>query len=116
MIALLFILLGSLILLLGLALIGPQVNVHEIDPASKAAWIFRGGAGMLILGEIVAFITSVDPAIVTVCLIMGGATLFSSLIILSHERQQSNYQFSRSLSLQIFGLGAVILIMALLLR
>ena len=112
MISLLFILLGALLLLVGFVTIAPQVRVHQIEAKSGAAWIFRGGAGLLILGELWGLQRPIEPALGTVALIVGGATLFAALTIISHERQQADYKFSRSLSLQVFVAGGVILLLA----
>jgi|GEM_PF-3401301 len=116
MIALLLILLGVLLSLAGLVAVGPQVQVHQIAVNSKAAWLFKIGAVVLILGELFGLITSLEPTLVTVSLLMGGAILFASLAIGSHERQQEGFALKTSLSLQVFGLGVIIVLLAFLLR
>lgn len=116
MLALILIPLGALIALVGLALIAPQVQVHQIDAISWPAWVFRGGALALLIGQLVGLTSQLDSAIVTVSLIMGIAILFAGLAIISHERQQAAFQIGRSLSLQILGTGLFILILALILR
>lgn len=112
---LILIVLGALLSLAGLVAIAPQVQVHRIDARSKAAWLFRGGAGLLILGQLVGLASSLEPSLVTVSLIMGGAILFGGLAVGSHERQQASFQLKTSLSLQMVGVGVVVLLLAWLL-
>ena len=116
MMALLLIILGVLLSLVGLAAVGPQVRVHQIAVNSKAAWLFKAGAVVLILGELFGLATPVEPTLITVSLLMGGAMLFASLAIGSHERQQDNFDLKTSLSLQVFGLGVIIVLLTFLLR
>jgi len=116
MVALLFIGIGTLLTLAGLAAVGPQVRVHQVRANSRPAWLLKFGAGLLILGEVVALITGLDPALVTICLIMGGAVLFGGLAIASHERQQQDFLWASSLSLQLFGLGVVMVLLTFGLR
>lgn len=116
MIALLLTILGVLLSLAGLVAVGPQVRVHQIAVNSKAAWLFKIGSAVLILGELFGVATSLDPTLVTVSLLMGGAILFASLAIGSHERQQDNFDFKASFSLQVFGLGVIIVLLTFLLR
>jgi len=53
---------------------------------------------------------------VTVSLLIGGAILFAALATGSHERQQDNFDLKSSLTLQMFGLGAAIVVLSFLLR
>ena len=114
--AIIFVIVGTVITLAGLVAIAPQVRVHEIAVKSKAAWIFRAGAALLVTGQLWALTAAIDPAVKTTALIMGGAILFAALTIISHERQQAGYNFRQSLSLQVFSAGALIFILAFLLR
>ena len=111
--ALIFILLGTMMVLAGLVMIAPQVQVHQIAVTSRAARIFRLGAVSLIVGELLGLIGSLESALRTVSLIMGAAILFAGLTIVSHERQQNEYIFSHSLSLQVLVAGFVIFGLAL---
>jgi len=108
---LILILLGTGLALAGLVAVGPQVRDHRIDPVSKAAWLLKGGAGLLILGQLLGLIRAVEPVLATVSLMMGGATLFAALTIGSHERQQPGFVWKNSLTLQIFGLGIAIVLL-----
>ncbi|MCB0208891.1 MAG: hypothetical protein KDJ52_06165 [Anaerolineae bacterium] len=114
--AIIFILLGSLFALAGLVGLAPQVRVHQIDPQSTMAWLFRAGAFAILSGQVLGLVNPLDTAFVTVSLLMGWAILFVSLAVASHERQQPGFMVSKSLSLQIFILGAIITGMAFLLR
>ena len=116
MLALILIILGVILSLVGLIAIGPQVRVHQIDVDSKAAWLFKGGAAALILGQIAGLVTMLDPSLVTVTLLLGGAILFAALATGSHERQQENFNLKTSLMLQMFGLGAAIVLLSFVLR
>jgi hypothetical protein len=116
MLALILILLGVILSLAGLVAIGPQVRVHQIDVDSKGAWFFKAGAGLLILGQITGLAMAIDPTVVTVSLLMGGAILFAALATGSHERQQINFELKTSLTLQMFGLGAAIVLLSFVLR
>ena len=80
------------------------------------AGIFRAGGVMIILGQMWGWFVTPEPAIITVTAILGFTNLFSSLIIVSHERQQSGFKLKRSFSLQVFGLGAIIILLYFLLR
>lgn len=114
--ALIFILSGSLLTLAGLVGVAPQVRVHQIDPQSPMAWLFKAGALALISGQILGLINSPATALVTVTLLMGWAILFITLAVASHERQQPGFVLSKSLSLQMFILGAIITALAFWLR
>ncbi len=115
MIILILILLGVVFTLSGLVAVGPQVRVHQINPHTKAAWLFKSGAIILISGQLGGLTTSIEPVLGTVSLLLGGAVLFAALAIGSHERQQDNFNFKTSLTLQILGLGVIILLLSLLL-
>lgn len=115
MLALFLFLLGVVLSLAGLVAIGPQVRVHQIDANSKAAWLFKVGAILLIAAEILGLVTPLEPVLVTIGLMMGGAILFSAVAIGSHERQQDTFSLKTSLTLQLFGLGVVIVILTFIL-
>ena len=116
MIGLILIILGALLLLVGLIGVAPQVKSHQIDAKSTFAGIFRAGGVMIIFGEMWGWFVTLDSAVITTAAIVGVANLFASLIIVTHERQQPGFKLKGSFSLQVFGLGVVIILLTLLLR
>jgi hypothetical protein len=108
MLALLFICLGGLLALAGLVALAPQVRLHQIEPQSWRAWLFRAGAVAVIAGQILSFFAAIAGIWITATLLLGWAILFASLLVVSHERQQPGYRLGGSLSLQIFGLGVIV--------
>lgn len=90
--------LGTLILLVGIPIgliglvgMGPQVNVHRIRPWSAAAWVFRVGAVLMIIGLLLSLSIRLDHALVTVSLIMGTAFVVSCSVIVHHEWVQAGH-------------------------
>jgi len=90
--------LGTLILLVGIPIgliglvgMGPQVNVHRIRPWSIAAWVFRLGGVLMIIGLLLSISTGLDRALVTVSLIMGTAFVVSCAVIVHHEWVQAGH-------------------------
>ena len=115
MVGLILIFLGVLLSLVGLAGIAPQVKSHQIDVNSTVAGVFRAGGVMIIFGEMWGWFVTLDSAIITVAAIVGGTNLFASVIIVTHERQQPGFELKRSLSLQVFALGVIIILLTFLL-
>ncbi len=70
---------------------GPQVNVHRIRPWSIAAWVFRVGCSLMIVGLLLSLSTGLDRALVTVSLIMGTACVVSCAVIVHHEWVQAGH-------------------------
>src|SRR4249920_1699403 len=73
----LILLLGIPITLFGLVGMGPQVNVHRIRPGSIAAWVFRIGGALMIIGLLLNLWGGLERALVTVSLIIGTACVVS---------------------------------------
>ncbi|MBA3869316.1 MAG: hypothetical protein H0X30_09185 [Anaerolineae bacterium] len=84
-------LLGIPITLIGLVGMGPQVNVHQIRPWSAAAWIFRLGGALMIIGLLLSLSSGLDRALVVVSLIMGTACVVSCSVIVHHEWVQAGH-------------------------
>jgi hypothetical protein len=83
--------LGIPITLIGLAGMGPQVNVHRIRPWSFATWVFRLGATLMIIGLLLSLSTGLDRALVMVSLIIGTACVVSCTVIVHHEWAQAGH-------------------------
>lgn len=113
-IALVGILLGGSLALLGLLAVSSQVRQHTIQASSWAARILQFGAFVMIGSVVLGFITGLDPVVYQLPLIIGAATIIAGIAILLHERQQSGYMFGRSLSLRVLIAGAVEFLLALI--
>ncbi len=115
MISALILLLGIPITLIGLVGMGPQVNIHHIRPWSVAAWVFRVGGALMIIGLLLSLSRGLDGALVTVSLIMGTACVVSCAVIIHHEWVQAghagqpDFQLHFSPVLLILWLGTMIL-------
>ncbi|MBI1278978.1 MAG: hypothetical protein GC179_12690 [Anaerolineaceae bacterium] len=83
--------LGIPIVLIGLVGMGPQVNVHRIRPWSIAAWVFRIGGTLMIIGLVLSLSSGLDRALVSVSLIMGTACVVSCAVIVHHEWVQAGH-------------------------
>ena len=101
-------LLGIPITLIGLVGMGPQVNVHQIRPWSAAAWIFRVGGALMIIGLLLSLSSGLDRALVVVSLIMGTACVVSSAVIVHHEWIQAGHAGQPDFKLQFSPLSLVL--------
>ena len=70
---------------------GPQVNVHRIQPWSFAAWVFRIGGALMIIGLLLNLWGGLERALVTVSLIIGTACVVSCAVIVHHEWVQTGH-------------------------
>jgi hypothetical protein len=73
---------GVLLMLIGLAAIGGQVNKHRIRPASRAAWVFRIGALLVALGLLT---DSSDDVLAMLAQLMGVLLVGAAVVTLNHE-------------------------------
>ncbi len=111
----LILLIGIPILLIGLVGMGPQVNVHQIRPWSAAAWVFRIGGALMIIGLLLSLSGGLDRALVTVSLILGTACLISCSVIVHHEwvqaghHDQPDFRLQHSPLLIVLWLGTMLL-------
>jgi hypothetical protein len=114
MLGALILLVGIPILLIGLVGMGPQVNVHQIRPWSAAAWIFRIGAALMIVGLLFSLSSELDRALVMVSLIIGTACVISCAVIVHHEWVQAghvgqpDFKFQFSPGLVVLWLGTML--------
>ena len=113
-IALVGILIGGSLSLLGLLAVSSQVRQHTIRASSWSARILQIGASVLIGSVVLGLFTDLDPVVYQLPLIIGAAMVIAGITILLHERQQSGYVFGRSLSLQVLIAGAIELLLALI--
>lgn len=82
-------LVGIPILLIGLVGMGAQVNVHRIRPWSVAAWVFRIGSVLMIIGLLVNLASGLERELIQVSLIPGTACVISCAVIVHHEWVQA---------------------------
>jgi len=78
-------------MLIGLVGMGPQVNVHRIRSGSIAAWVFRIGGALMMIGLLLSLSSGLDRALVIVSLIMGTACVVSCSVIVHHEWIQAGH-------------------------
>jgi predicted phage tail protein len=110
---------GAAMVLLGLAMIAPQVRVHQIRQNSTGTWIFRAGAAVTALGLVFAIMGSTPPELKKVGLLVAGAALLGGLFVWNHERAQavhegaSRWDWPRSLTTQMLLSGVILLALAL---
>lgn len=106
---------GSLLTLLGLLLIAPEVRVHQIQVYSRGSGLFRAGMLLVILGIGAGLAANMPEAFAQVGQLMGVAGLMGGLITAGHEWKQAHEQgqprwdWLRSLTLQMILLGVVVL-------
>jgi hypothetical protein len=74
--------LGLLLTLIGLAMIGAQVNKHRIRPASPAAWVFRAGA--LLVG-LALLLGRSDSVLAMLAQLIGALLVGAAVVTLNHE-------------------------------
>lgn len=89
--SILILLLGIPVTLFGLVGMGPQVNIHRIRPWSIAAWVFRLGGTLMIVGLLLNLSTGLDRTFTIVSLIMGSACVVSCAVIIHHEWVQAGH-------------------------
>jgi hypothetical protein len=117
---LLGILLGALLLLAGLVMIAAQVRTHQIRVYGAGSWVFRGGAVLSAAGLALLALNGGPAELSTVGLLAGVAGLLGGLFTLNHERAQAlhggadRWAWPRSLTLQLMGSGALLVVLALL--
>jgi hypothetical protein len=122
LIGLLGILLGALGVLLGLVLIAPEVRIHQITVTSRGSWVYRGGAMLTLIGLAGLILGDGAGEIASVGLITGITGVLGGLFMWNHERAQAlhagadRWDWPRALTPQIMGLGALIVLVALLAR
>jgi hypothetical protein len=114
-------LVGILVTLIGLVGMGPQVNVHRIRPWSVAAWVFRVGGLLMIIGLLLSLTSGLERELIRVSLILGTACVIACAVIVHHEwvqageQAQSDFRLQHSplliaLWLGSMALGAVVII------
>ena len=111
--------LGALGVLAGLVMIAPEVRVHQIRVYGAGSWVFRAGALLALIGVILARTSGAPAPLNQVGALAGGAALLGGLFVLNHERAQAlhggadRWDWLRSLTLQMFAAGAILLAAAL---
>lgn len=111
---------GALLVLFGLVLIATQVRIHQIRVYSAGSWIFRVGAVLSALGLVTLLVRGGAQELASVGLVTGVAALVGGLFTLNHERAQSldrgaeRWDWLRSLTAQMVGAGAILIVLALL--
>ncbi len=91
---------GIPITLIGLVGMGPQVNVHRIRPWSAAAWVFRVGSLLMIIGLLLSLASGLERELIRVSLILGTACVISCAVIVHHEWVQAGDQARADFRLQ----------------
>src|SRR5262245_48629641 len=110
--------LGAVLVLGGLVMIAPEVRVHQIRVYSPGSWVFRIGALLALIGLVLARVGGAPTQIVQVGLLVGGAAFLGGLFVWNHERAQahhagqSRWDWPRSLTIQMFAAGVVLLVVA----
>ena len=93
LISIVSLMLGIAFTLMGLVGMGPQVNVHHIRPWSAAAWVFRFGSALMIIGLLLNLSSGLDSALVIVSVI-------SCAVIIHHEWVQAGHNGQPDFRLQ----------------
>ncbi len=120
LIALLGVMLGALGVLFGLVLIAPEVRIHQIAVYSRGSWVYRVGALLSLIGLLALILGNGASEIASVGLVTGIAGVLGGLFMWNHERAQAlhagaeRWDWPRALTPQIMGLGALIVLVALL--
>ena len=113
------ILIGTLLLILGLVLLAPQVKVHEIEKYSRASWLIRTGAIMAIIGLFVNLISASNDALHDIGIVTGVCGMMSGIITWGHERKQAldngamRWDWGSSLTLEMVVFGGTIALVGL---
>lgn len=89
LIAMIGIVLGSVLMLLGLLLIAPQVRVHKIKVNSPGGWVFVAGALSVHFGQLALWFGDRLPVLAQVALVMGVLGLLSAALVGHHEQKQA---------------------------
>lgn len=106
MLSLILVIVGTLIALVGIVLIAPQVRARRIDSGALGAWVIRAGLLVLLVGEGTALFARPELSLVfKVMLISSGAIAFVSLTMLPQEWQQAGFVLQKSLSWQLVWLS-----------
>lgn len=100
---------GASGVLMGLVMIGTQVQVHQIRVNSRGSHVFRMSAVLLLLGTIFAG-ASVLPVednrivlfLICVSPIIGFSGLPATWLVWHHEKQQDDFVWRESLARQMF--------------
>ena len=109
---------GSLLVLVGLLMIAPQVRVHQIKVYSAGSWLFRAGMILTALGILLVIGRDHPVQLVQVGQLMGIAGLMGGVITAGHEYHQArdnndvSWNWGRSLTLQMVVMGAIVLALA----
>lgn len=102
MFSLILVIVGTLIALVGIVLIAPQVRARRIDSGALGAWVIRAGLLVIIVGEAVALFARPEINLIfKVMLISSGAIAFVAFAMLPQEWQQDGFVLQRSFSWQI---------------
>ncbi len=110
--------LGSLLVLVGLLMIAPEVRVHQIKVYSRGSWLFRAGMVLLGIGVVVMLGGEHPRELAQVAQLMGVTGIMGGVITAGHEWKQAHEQnlprwdWPRSLTLQMIVLGVVVLVLA----
>lgn len=106
---------GIPITLIGLVGMGPQVNVHRIRPWSAAAWVFRIGSALMIIGLLLSLASGLERELIRVSLILGTACVISCAVIVHHEwvqagdKAQANFRLQHTPLLIVLWVGSIAL-------
>jgi hypothetical protein len=115
MLSLLITLAGTLLSLLGLVFVAPQVRARQINGASLGAWAFRAGVMVVLAGEAIAlFVRPESRLVFKLMLVSGAAIAFVGTAMLTQEAQQHGFVLERAFSWQIMWFGIAALLMAIM--
>jgi|SRR5450432_4583717 hypothetical protein len=110
---------GSLLVLVGLLMIAPQVRVHRIKVYSVGSWLFRAGMILTLLRSVAALSGGDTPTqVIQVAQLMGVAGIMGGIITAGHEWRQAHdnndteWNWWKSLTLQMVVLGVIVLAVA----
>ncbi len=109
---------GSLLVLVGLVMIAPQVRVHQIKIYSPGSWLFRVGMALTALGVLLGHSGDAPKELLQVGLLIGVAGLMGGVITAGHEYHQAKdhpevaWDWWHSLTLQMVVMGVIVLVLA----
>lgn len=98
-------------MIVGLLLIGPQVNKHQIRPYSIPTWILRSGVLLLLISVIGL---QSDATVIQLAQILAVMLIASSIIIVNHELVQAgdlkhdNFEYHPTVDMLILIVGSLL--------
>jgi hypothetical protein len=114
------ILLGTILTIIGLLMIAPQVKVHQIRVNSWGSWLFRLGMVLAMVGLVINIISVDSTPLQNIGIVTGVSGLMGGIITWGHERKQAldngaaQWEWRSSLTLQMVILGGITFVLGLL--